>query len=370
MSTPQDPRTTPLQDDEAALARVLRALPAGEPPAALDAAILKAATDAISAPATAKRPRHLPTWALGTAAAAVLAIGIGSQLRPPVPVERAAPPAEPTLQALPAPPPAARRVLDPEAGLVSPFAAPPADASAVATEAAAPADAEANASASAERPEDVPRAAADAVFEAASEPAPAAVTEPAQPPEPAPAPQASPTPTPTPTPALAPAPPPPPAPAAPPAPPPPAAAASDTAAASAAPAEEAPATLDSIEVTGSRIATPPSAGSREADRAAARAAAAERARAEREADDARRQSAGREVRESVEDRAAAAPAEKSGALLPPVAEDARLTPADWLARVRERRDAGDLAGARASLVLFARAHPDATIPDDLAGLRE
>lgn len=83
MNTPQDPRQTPLQDDEAALARVLRALPAGEPSARVDAAILAAATDAVGPRENASPSRrHLPAWALGTAAAAVLAIGVGLQLRP------------------------------------------------------------------------------------------------------------------------------------------------------------------------------------------------------------------------------------------------------------------------------------------------
>ncbi|MBW8312818.1 MAG: hypothetical protein K0M64_12410 [Rhizobium sp.] len=83
MNTPQDPRQTPLQDDEAALARVLRALPAGEPSARVDAAILAAATDAVGPRENAAPSRRrLPAWALGTAAAAVLAIGVGLQLRP------------------------------------------------------------------------------------------------------------------------------------------------------------------------------------------------------------------------------------------------------------------------------------------------
>ena len=77
MTQPQDPRKQPLQDDEIALARILRALPAGEPPSRLDAAILAAATDAVAA-APGDRPRAgkprrvlpwLPTWAIGTAAA-------------------------------------------------------------------------------------------------------------------------------------------------------------------------------------------------------------------------------------------------------------------------------------------------------------
>lgn len=53
----------------------------------------------------------------------------------------------------------------------------------------------------------------------------------------------------------------------------------------------------------------------------------------------------------------------------PVAHDARLAPADWLTRIRERRDAGDLAGARASLRRFMREYPHHRVPDDLRALR-
>ncbi|KFL37608.1 hypothetical protein [Arenimonas donghaensis] len=81
MKTPQDPRKDTLQDDEADLAKVLRALPGGEPSPRVDAAILAAARDASSGSSRARhRRRGLPGWALGTAAAAVLAVGIGLQL--------------------------------------------------------------------------------------------------------------------------------------------------------------------------------------------------------------------------------------------------------------------------------------------------
>ncbi|WP_374603700.1 hypothetical protein [Arenimonas sp.] len=81
MNHPQDPRKDPLQDDEVALARVLRALPGNEPSPPVDAAILAAARNA-TAPSQTHRRRGLPGWALGTAAAAVLAVGIGLQLQP------------------------------------------------------------------------------------------------------------------------------------------------------------------------------------------------------------------------------------------------------------------------------------------------
>ena len=60
MNTPHDPQRHPLQDDEVELARVLRALPAGEPSSKLDSAILAAAADAVAGrdSSTAPRPRR------------------------------------------------------------------------------------------------------------------------------------------------------------------------------------------------------------------------------------------------------------------------------------------------------------------------
>lgn len=52
----------------------------------------------------------------------------------------------------------------------------------------------------------------------------------------------------------------------------------------------------------------------------------------------------------------------------PVGEDARLPPAAWIERIRARRDAGDLNGARASLQRLRAAHARVAIPDDLAPL--
>ena len=54
----------------------------------------------------------------------------------------------------------------------------------------------------------------------------------------------------------------------------------------------------------------------------------------------------------------------------PVARDGELGLADWLERIRRRRDAGDLAGARESLQLLRRAYPQADMPDDLQDLAE
>src|SRR6478735_8918656 len=78
------PPNEPLDDQEREFARILHALPSGEPSPALDAKILRAATNAA---ASSKRPvrRMLASagalWGIGTAAAAVLALGVAWQLR-------------------------------------------------------------------------------------------------------------------------------------------------------------------------------------------------------------------------------------------------------------------------------------------------
>lgn len=78
MTTPQRP-LEPLNDNERDLARIVRALPGGEPSMALDARILKAASNATAA----SSKRHVGWWVsgIGTAAAAVLAIGVSWQMR-------------------------------------------------------------------------------------------------------------------------------------------------------------------------------------------------------------------------------------------------------------------------------------------------
>lgn len=75
-----------LSEQERELARVVRALPGGEPPAALDALILRAATDAVASSHSQKKSLWskglLGTSALwlGTAAASILTVGIGWQV--------------------------------------------------------------------------------------------------------------------------------------------------------------------------------------------------------------------------------------------------------------------------------------------------
>ncbi|MGY4515648.1 hypothetical protein [Lysobacter sp. HA18] len=60
--------------------------------------------------------------------------------------------------------------------------------------------------------------------------------------------------------------------------------------------------------------------------------------------------------------------EAVAAPLPDVSTDARLPTRDWLIRIRARRDAGDVAGARASLARFVIAHPRVAVPADLRPL--
>ncbi|HEY2347138.1 MAG TPA: hypothetical protein VGH80_14900 [Xanthomonadaceae bacterium] len=54
--------------------------------------------------------------------------------------------------------------------------------------------------------------------------------------------------------------------------------------------------------------------------------------------------------------------------LPPVDDDVRLAPPQWLDRIRLRIKAGDDGNARASLRRFHARYPDAAIPDDLQPL--
>jgi len=52
----------------------------------------------------------------------------------------------------------------------------------------------------------------------------------------------------------------------------------------------------------------------------------------------------------------------------PVGDDSRLAVDEWLQRIRARRDDGDLEHARASLRLFQRQHPRVRLPADLRRL--
>lgn len=315
MTQPQDPRKHPLQDDEIALARVLRALPAGEPPPRVDAAILAAATDALNPRPRKPAPglRWLPTWAVGTAAAAVLAVGIGIQLRPPL--DSPPLPSASRSEQKPVLPEARERLsvdlIEPEREL-APMPAPPPP-----------------------QPGRVRRA----------PPAPPAPRAPPPPPELADAAaQAFP---------------------------------SESAAAmdAAAPAEEGgafappPATSaaaseadDALGAVASRQRSADAAARDEPAPAAAAPVAQGRSQHAPAREDAQSGLVGFDEREQAK-------AENRAAGLPPVAEDAKLAPRDWIERIRVRRNLGDRAGARDSLMLFIRTHPEAPIPTDLARLR-
>ncbi|MDQ3510472.1 MAG: hypothetical protein M3414_02045, partial [Pseudomonadota bacterium] len=54
----------------------------------------------------------------------------------------------------------------------------------------------------------------------------------------------------------------------------------------------------------------------------------------------------------------------------PVAQDRGLEPEDWIERIRLRRDSGDIAGARESLQLLRREHPQTLVPSDLLELTQ
>lgn len=124
--------------------------------------------------------------------------------------------------------------------------------------------------------------------------------------------------------------------------------------------------------------------SHEADRAvvqAQQAAQAKRARDEatshrlllRESEQRRRQesspaAASAVAMDSIEVTGSARATLRRTDLQLPVAEDAKLAPAEWLDRIRLRRDLGDSGNATASLRMFVDAHPFQRVPEDLRPL--
>lgn len=314
----------PLSPEEHALAERLRRLGgANGPSAALDARILAAAREAAPAPAPGPGPapvrqRRWLAWsavpggaitAMGTAAAFVLVVGLVWQLRPgerPMPESEAA---------------------NADDGFVS----------VQMIERPAPAEA-AEAAAVAPPQETAPRAARTAAPVRARKQAPARAVEPhAEAGDSAPQAIAS---------LPAPAPPPPP-------PPPPAAApdaravATDTVAAPAAAIER----IEAPEPTAEASPAP----------ARRRATYTSSARARPDA----RSSAARALRPASAETSTQDPVDFG-----PPSVDAELAPADWLQRIRDRRDNGDADGATESLRRFREAHPHIPVPDDLRALVE
>lgn len=338
----------PLTPEERALADALARLDAPAAPSArLDAAIRAAARDALApaagawrpgsdapshvgsahpaatpAPATLPRARRRPRrWAasMGIAASVALAVGVAWQLRPLPSDTVAYDEAPPTLER-------ARTTSQDTPGAAGASPAAPA----AAASAAAPAVTGA------------PPAAPDATQDAASEIAEAPGSAQAPAPVPAPAPAAAPPAQPqeapvvfdNPSPMDRPVPPP----------------AEATGASSAAtqrgaappPAPPAPpsSATDAIVVTGSRIAAP---DPRPAGRAERAVPAVELDRDPWHDD------------QPLDDQ-------------PPASFDTPDVRDAWLARIRELRDDGQLAPARASLAEFRRRYPDVALPDDLRPL--
>lgn len=299
--TSHDP--DPLTPEERKLAaRLARIGPHGMPSPALDARILGAAQAAAARKATARRQRRWPAWA-GIAATLVLALGAVWQLRPAQEVPVALDEA-----------PSGAAVRQPSEA-VTPGEAPGAmdmDSG------RGRAEQESSAQATAESPPPAREARAAEVTPAE----PRAMSQPSPLP-PAPVVFDEPSPIDAPAPVAAPAPPAPPPP--PPPPPPPAQ------------AQPAPAAATAPSRRYQSTPTP-------------------------------RKSTAAATMESAASNAPAADAQADAMLTVadlPVASDRLLAPADWIERIRQRRDAGDLAGARASLALLQRDHPQLVLPDDV-----
>jgi len=317
-------RPDSLTPEERELARLLGRPSATGPAPAIDAAVLAAARTAVEAPAAdaatwklpsaapvrATRPRSRLPAVFGLAASVIFAVGIAWQLKPEDPP--APPLAEPV--AAPVPGAAASSTAKTEAAPALDAAPPPAPVAAppvVQQERIAKDTAPSAAPASAPAPE---RA------QAIASPRPEVISVPAPPaPVPAPAPMMS-----------APAP--------------------EAASAAALQANE-PA-LDSVVVTGSTI-----------DRAAPRGALKSVAPAKPAP------SAPGVMRRAAAPMAAPASADDAvRALHQAVAADASLPRKQWRKRIRERRDAGDVDTARASLERYLQQYPEVRIPRDLRQL--
>lgn len=307
----------PLTPEERELAtRLSRIGPHGEPPAALDARILSSAHAALST--RSLRRRRWPA-VLGVAATLALAVGITWQLRPhpdAAPVLEEAPNAADVATQAPYPAAAPPAALPPDAGAAAAERADSEMADAAAAMPTPPADAGTTAHTPRPTPAPIgtirPKASPPKDLPVIAQPVQTVSDE--EPMELAPT--------------MSPAPPP-----APPASPP-------------VPVPE-------------RAAALPSAQS--AERAAPASAAAKAAR---------RSASPAPVTADMPEVGSAPPMGDRPLREVPIEEDARLAPADWLDRIRQRQAADDLEGARASLGLFRRYHPDRTIPQDLAHLAQ
>lgn len=336
----------PLTPEERELAAQLSRLgPHGEPSPALDSRIMAAAHADLVKTDTAKPKPRWPV-ALSLAASVLLAVGVAWQLRPLQETPTAS--EAPSAAAVPESASTVQAPMETQGG---------AEAKQPAADAAAPQVSPTQALPAAPEPRNVART----PLREAQKPAPPNTASPAvvsgRTAAKATAPPVTQAPTPRSTDLYSPPPPAPPAPAR----------SAEPTAAAAAPAMSA------------------TSGAERAERSAVLAEqAAQAKRARDEATSSRlilRESEQRRRQESMSVSAATAAAqdsvaEESGAratlrrtdLQLPVAEDAKLAPAEWLDRIRLRRDLGDSGNASASLRMFVDAHPFQRVPEDLRPL--
>lgn len=321
-------RPEPLTPEERELARLLGRAAPSAPSAALDEAVLAAARAAVqptaaraddappaaALPRAGRRPRSRLPAALGLAASLVFAVGIAWQLKPESPPPMAPAAADEALDTAAAPPaPDSSERSAPARVAPGTAAVPP----------PAPAEAPAPARAPAQAPAPAP-----ALAKAIPPPAPAAqVAASPAPPEPAPVLSAR----------------------------------SQSYEAAAA---DTSTELDSVTVTSARVAD----ARERADAAPVALAAPASPPAPASAPAAASRSASAP---GVMGRAKSAPvsgALSSRALDAAVDADAALPRRQWLERIRERRDAGDVETARASLQRYLQQYPEVRVPRDLRPL--
>ncbi len=378
---PQMPPPEPLDEAERVLARALRSLPVGAPPPELDARILGAARRAVHLAQPRKRDRR---WLVGfgTAASALLALGLfvkthtpgqDAVYTPPAETESAAPASVPANTAAPA---AMKDQVEPQAATdaVAPAGNMDSAQSAGPIQSAAPMNA---APVEAVPPKQMPGRAGLVIGSlSAAKSAPQAfpsVNGPPPPPTPIP-PRMQSTPAPM-SPVVMEDTAPMSVPPAPPAPPPPAQAVDQRqehkvdqgyAARRDAAAAASIATPASPVAAGGAARDQPALGKTasnalkstvaESDMAASGAARAADAQKDKSLD--RVEVTGNRIRRAKDE----------GAMLPSVDDDAKLSPTQWIQRIRARVKAADGDGARESLRRFRLRYPGADIPDDLIPL--
>ena len=323
-------RPDPLTPEERELARLLGRPSATGPAPAIDEAVLAAARTAVEAPAAdaatwklppdaprrSRRPRSRLPAAFGLAASVIFAVGIAWQLKPDDP------PAPPLAEPVAAPASSAA-VTDAAPAMDAAPSPPPPDAAPPVVQQQRAAKPQAQAKA---HPTPAPAAAPPAPERArrVAAPRPEAIAAPVPP---APAPVQAPAPM-----MSAPAP----------------------EAATSYAMEAAEPALDRVVVTGSTL-------ERQAPRAASTSAAPAKP-APSAPGVMRRAAAPMAVPASADDAVRA--------LHQAVAADAGLPRKQWLKRIRERRDAGDVDTARASLERYLQQYPEVRIPRDLRQLLE